>query len=60
MSGHRVRVSDDVLKVEIFSGGRKVFKGVAPTSDSRKVSELLGVLRSKGVSIKVEGDSSWW
>lgn len=58
--GFSVRHSrGDVLKVEVFSDNRIVFKGTAPIGDVEKVRALFLTMKAKGVDIPIKGDG-WW
>ncbi len=53
------RTSGDLLKVEIYSDNRIVFKGHAPLADRDKVRSLFRTMKAKGVDIPISGDA-WW
>ena len=56
--GLSVRRSGDLLKVQIFSDGRIVYKGSAPVGDVDKIRGLLSTMRAKGVCFPKS--DSWW
>jgi len=58
---HKVSVREDILKVEVYSDGHKVFKATAPASNKKKVAKLIKILETKGVNINKDLiKDSWW